>query len=164
MTKDQIFQAIYESWLGQTTRDSTWLFSSYESIHFLGLCILMGALLVVDLRLMGFFRRMPIASALNYTHFAVLGFALNLLSGIGFVVSDPFNYLTNPAFGLKMALVFLAGLNVAWFEFVERRRVLALAPDSDTHPGTKLVAGLSLGLWTLIIILGRLLPQFGLAG
>lgn len=161
---EQIVATIHDSWLGQTTRDVTWLFSTFETIHFVGLCILMGALLVVDLRLLGFMRRIPIAAALAYTHWAVFGFVLNLLSGIGFISSNPANYFDNPAFQVKMALVAVAGLNVLWFETVERRKVLAMAPEANPGADTKLVAALSLTLWVAIIVLGRVLPQFGQFG
>jgi hypothetical protein len=164
MSEHQVLLWFYGTWLGHVTREVSWLFAFFESVHFIGLCILMGALLLVDLRLIGFFKNVPIRSVLQFTHLAVLGFLINATSGLGFFCSDPFNYWHNPAFKLKMALVLIAGLNVAWFELAERHKVLALAPQADTDGLTKLVAVLSLCLWTAILLLGRLLPSFGING
>lgn len=155
---DPLLKWMEASWLGVMTRDIQWMFAFFETIHFIGLCILMGALLVVDLRLMGVLRFGSLRSVLSFTHVAIFGFILNLISGLGFLASAPYTYVNNPIFQVKLALIIVAGLNVLWFETVERRKVLALVEGVDTGADTKLVAGLSLVLWTLIIILGRFLP------
>ena len=160
MSLQDILIAIGSSWLGHITRDVKWVFPTLETIHFFGLSMLYGALLVVDVRLMGLFREIPLQRAMAFTRLAILGFVLNILSGIGFFTADPLMYWPNPAFRLKMALVVLAGLNVIWFEAALRPRLADLAPDADTDHRTKLAGGLSLALWTVILLLGRLLPQF----
>jgi hypothetical protein len=63
-----------------------------------------------------------------------------------------------------MLLILLAGLNLVYFEVFERRKVLALGDGVATGLDTKIVAGLSLTLWTLVIILGRFLPVTALGG
>ncbi len=164
MSEQLILQWLHDTWLGQVTREHEWIFPTFETLHFIGLSVLMGALLIVDLRLLGLFRRIPIQSALQFTHFAVVGFAINALTGIGLITSNPVNYWTNPAFKLKMALIVLAGLNLLYFETVERKKLRVMPGDADTLPDTKIVAGLSLTLWTTILVLGRILPQFSLIG
>lgn len=161
---EALMRALETSWLGDAVRGSEWVFPALETIHFVGLCILMGALLVVDLRLIGLYRQMPVRDVLKFTPWAIFGFAINLASGVAFVASDPFNYLTNPAFWVKMVLVVLAGINVIWFELAERRHLNSLGAGDDTAASTKATAALSLTLWVAIITAGRLLPQFGANG
>ncbi len=155
-----ILDAIKNLWLGEAIRDSAWLFPTLETFHFIGLCLLLGSMLLVDLRLTGIVKG-PVRPMLLYTRLAIAGFVINLLSGIGFFVSNPANYAANPLFWIKMGLVMLAGLNVAWFELVERREILALAEGAATPARAKFVAGLSLITWFAVIVLGRFLPVLG---
>ncbi len=155
-----ILQAIHDTALGEAIRNSAYLFPTLETIHFIGLCLLIGAMVLVDLRLVGFLRG-PIRPVLVFTRLAIAGFVINLLSGIGFFTSNPANYAGNPLFWVKMGAVMLAGLNVAWFELAERRELLAL-PEGAKPPGrTRVVAAMSLALWASVIVLGRYLPVLG---
>lgn len=143
--------------LGQLMRNSAWLFPMAEMLHFMGLSLLMGALLVVDFRLLGFSRNTPIDAVYQFLPLTAAGFGINLVTGILFCFSDPFRYFPNVAFRLKMLLVLLAGLNVLYFALT--------AYGKTAQPGTdgvanriKTVAALSLIFWTGVIILGRFIP------
>lgn len=155
---DPLMRWLEASWLGVVARDIAWMFAFFETVHFIALCILMGAMLVVDLRLLGVLRVGSLRSVLSFVHLAIFGFALNVITGLGFLASSPYTYIDNAIFQWKLILIVVAGLNVLWFETVERRKVLALVEGVETGADTKLVAGLSLVLWTSIIILGRFLP------
>ena len=115
MTEAAILTAIGESWLGRTMHELTWLFGVLETVHFIGLCLLMGAMLLVDLRLLGLMRQAPLRSVLRLLPLAIAGFLANLVSGLGFFASSPEAYWSNPALKLKMVLVLLAGLNALYF-------------------------------------------------
>ena len=151
---------VHDTSLGEAVRSLWWAFATLETLHFLGLCMLIGAMIVVDLRLIGYFKQASIKAVLVLTHVAIAGFVINTLSGIGFVASNPTVYYTNPAFRLKVLLIVIAGLNVAWFELKERKKLLALPEGADPDGETKFVATLSLVLWFGVLILGRLLPTF----
>jgi len=161
MNETVILAAIRASWIGQTVRDIPWMFSFLEFTHFVGLCVLFGSLLLVDLRLIGVLKIGNLRSVLKFTNWAIIGFAINLLSGIGFFFSNPVNYYQNPLFRAKMVFVLLAGLNVLYFELVERKKIEHLAAGETPATDTRIVAGLSLFLWTVVIILGRFLPTLG---
>ena len=161
MNETAILEAINNSWLGETVRSISWMFAALEFFHFFGLCLLFGALLLVDLRLIGVLRAGSVKSTLRFTNLAIAGFVINLISGIGFFASNPGNYWGNVLFKIKMILVILAGLNVIWFELMERKKIEALAEGEAPHADTKIVAGLSLLLWTALIVLGRFLPVLG---
>jgi hypothetical protein len=160
MTEVEILHRIRETWLGETVRESTWLFAAGETLHFIGLSMLFGALLIVDLRLLGFMRTVPMRAALAFLPFAIVGFVINLLTGIEFFVNDPFMYWPNPAFRLKMFLILMAGLNALAFTVMEHRHVLVLKDGESTSLFTKVTSALSLTLWLTIMLLGRLLPSF----
>ena len=162
MFDTSFLKPLHDSAISEAIRFSAWIFPTLETLHFIGLCLLVGALLVVDLRLMGVLQAGPVKSVLRLTHLAIAGFAINLLSGIGFFVSNPENYAQNPLFWAKMFLVLVAGLNVAWFEWAERQPLVALPEGMAIPSSTRLIAGLSLALWTGVIILGRFLPLLGI--
>jgi hypothetical protein len=160
MTETEILHLIRETWLGTTVRESRWLFAAGETLHFIGLSMMFGALLIVDLRLLGLMRSVPVRAALAFLPFAIVGFLINLATGIGFFANDPFMYWPNPAFRLKMFLILVAGLNAFIFTVMEHRHVLVLGANEETSLFTKATAALSLGLWLTIMLLGRLLPSF----
>ncbi len=148
------------AWPGAEVRGTSWLFSFGETLHFMGLCILLGALLVVDLRLMGFFKRLPVKSVLAFLPYAVFGFLINAATGWLFFTSNPSLYYGNPAFRIKMLLILLAGINALVFTVMEHRRVATLGPGMETPTLTKWTAAMSLILWFGVLLLGRLLPVF----
>jgi hypothetical protein len=162
MSQTAILEAFKHSWYGQLMTAVPWLFSAFETIHFVGLSLLIGALLFVDLRMLGFFKAVEIRTVLKLVPVAIFGFALNVITGLGFFCNDPAGYWTNPMFKLKLVFIALAGLNAGWFTVVEQRKLLAMADGEGEylHPSVRLTAALSLFLWFLVILAGRLLPTF----
>jgi len=160
MTEGEVLHWIKELPLGAAVRESRWLFAMGETLHLIGLCFMVGGLLIVDLRLLGFIRRVPMRAAVAFLPFVIFGFLINLATGIEFFTTDPFMYWPNPAFRLKMLLILLAGLNAVMFTVMEHRRVLVPAGGKNMGAYVKLTAGLSLSLWLAVILLGRLLPAF----
>jgi hypothetical protein len=160
MTEAEVLHWIKELPLGVAVRESRWLFAMGETFHFIGLCLMVGGLLIVDLRLLGYIRRVPMRAALAFLPFVIVGFLINLATGVEFFITDPFMYWPSPAFKLKMVLILLAGLNALVFTVMEHRRVLVLADGDDTGAYVKVTAGLSLSLWLAVLLLGRLLPAF----
>ena len=160
MTEVEVLHWIKDMPLGAAVRESRWLFAMGETFHFIGLCLMVGGLLVVDLRLLGFIRSAPTRTALNFLPFVIVGFLINLATGIEFFVTDPFMYWPNPAFKLKMFLILLAGVNALIFTVLDHPHKLVLADGKNTGAYVKLTAGLSLSLWLCVLLLGRLLPAF----
>jgi hypothetical protein len=160
MTEGEVLHWIKELPLGAAVRESRWMFAMGETFHFIGLCLMAGGLLIVDLRLLGFIRGVPMRTALAFLPFVIAGFLINLATGIEFFVTDPFMYWPNPAFRLKMLFILLAGLNALIFMVMAHRHALSLGDDESTGLVTKVTAGVSLSLWLGVILLGRLLPAF----
>lgn len=158
MTDKEIYYWITSTPLSQYMQQSQYAFSISETLHFFGLCLLLGAMLVIDLRLLGLMKRTPVEAVMKFVPVAVLGFALNVLTGIGFLAYNPEGYATNWMFWLKMGLVLLAGINMLYFSLVEHPRVLKTPTGESFTTITRFCAVLSLTLWMAVIIAGRLLP------
>lgn len=146
------------SMLGQLLRESTWLFPMAEILHFMGLCLLIGSLMVVDCRLLGLTRQVSLQAVYRFLPLSLLGFAINLLTGILFCFSDPFRYYPNMAFRIKMFLILLAGLNALWFKFAVYEKSLTLSELENPGRVAKTIAALSLLIWFAVIVFGRLIP------
>ncbi len=152
------FDWLGASWLGVASREVSWIFVAAETAHFIGLSLLFGSLLVIDLRVVGFARFINMQAAMKFIPIAIVGFAINLLSGITFIASNPERYGINIAFQWKMGLVLIAGLNALWFWFGEHKELSQLADGEDAEFKAKVIAAVSLLIWVVVIILGRFMP------
>ena len=141
-----------------------WTWPTLETFHFLGLCLLIGAVLIMDLRLIGFQRMIPLAAVHALMPVAIAGFAINLITGLGFLFGDPYLYVINYAFWVKMVLVLLAGLNFLLFLFKIEPSLATLGPHDATPVSAKAVGAASLVFWFGVLAYGRLLPYLGTGG
>lgn len=153
---DVLFE-IETSALGYLMRDSIWLFPTAEILHFMGLSLLIGSLLVVDCRLLGVVRGFPVEAVYKFLRLSLAGFSVNLATGIMFFFSDPFRYYPNIAFRIKMVFILLAGLNALYFA-IKVRSNSALTEGGEAGTAIKTVSTLSLLFWIGVIILGRFIP------
>ena len=145
----------------------TWLWAACETLHFMGLALLIGIAGFFDLRLLGFMRRVPLSAARDLIPWAIRGFVLNLVTGLVFFTTAPARYVNNGAFWFKMFFVLVAGLNAMFFETRLGARVLTMGADQDTPMPFKIVGAVSLFAWLAVLYFGRMLPyadQLGLSG
>ncbi|HUQ52972.1 MAG TPA: DUF6644 family protein [Gammaproteobacteria bacterium] len=150
--------------ISQAVLGYAWSWPTLESLHFLALCTLMGSLLIMDLRLIGFQRIIPLQAVHSLMPVAIVSFAINLITGLGFLFGDPRTYTANWAFWAKMILIVLAGLNfLVYFTRVEPM-ILKLGPNEATPPQAKMVGVFSLLFWFGVLSFGRLLPYLGTGG
>lgn len=159
------FQVQFEAWLRTFTTladfmQTRWAWPVVESVHFVGLTLLFGSIAVWDFRLMGFLRDMPAAAFHKLVPFATIGFAINLVSGSLFLVTFPDQYVYNAAFHLKMLCLILAGANVMVFYVTSFRRMAALGPGDQPPALGRLAGAVSLGLWMIVIVCGRMITFF----
>jgi len=139
----------------------SWLWPTCESLHFLGLCMLIGGAGFLDLRLMGFFRGVAIRDVKAFMPWAIAGFFINLTTGLLFLTMQPHLYLSSAVWWWKVIFLGVAGLNATFFETRLSHSALALAPDADMPRVLKLVGGLSLFSWFAVLYCGRMLPYLG---
>jgi len=139
---------------------AAWLWPLSETVHFIGLALLIGATGFFDLRLMGFMKRVPIAVARQYMPLALCGFGLNLTTGTMFFVAQPHQYVVSWAWWGKVAFLLVAGLNAAFFETTQGARLVAIGAGEDTPLVFKVVGAVSLVAWFAVLYFGRMLPFF----
>lgn len=153
-----VIETLNGSALNGLVMDNRFVFPILEMAHFIGLSLLFGSLLVVDLRIVGMARSVPIARVDVFVRLALVGFAINLVTGLLFLVGDSDRYLVNYAFWAKMGLIGLSGLNTIYFVGRIKPQLSAGIESADLSGGAKTVALLSLTFWSGVIILGRFIP------
>jgi hypothetical protein len=154
-------EAIIDSALTQWIQATYWLWPVMEITHFIGLTLLLGGLIVIDLRMAGFFRSIDPAATHKLLPAVILGFSLNLITGILFFYGDPMRYSINIGFQLKMLLVLLAGINAAMYHWKVDPILQTMDRNAASPPIAKVVAYTSLLSWTGVLLLGRLIPYVG---
>jgi hypothetical protein len=160
------FQVGLETALASFTRveafmeNTIYAWGMVESIHFIGLTLVLGSIAAWDLRLLGVIRDVPVAAFHRLVPFAVLGFGINIASGSLFLMTDPDQYVYNSAFHLKMLCVALAGVNVVVFYLTMFRRVNSLGPGAQPPALARLNGAVSLALWVTVIVCGRMITFY----
>lgn len=140
-----------------------WAWPIAEVLHYCGMSFMVGAVLLMDARLMGFFRHtISLHHIHSLTPWALLAFLLNAVTGVAFLSTRLNDYLSNPSFRFKAICLALAGVNFLLFWFVVRVRLLKLADDGDTDALAKAVGFSSVLLWALVIWGGRMIPVYGM--
>ena len=149
----RFFALCEHSAVGGAIRNSSWLFPVIEAFHLLGLAVIGGAVLVVDLRLFGFgLRRQPVAQlARDAQPWLIVSLMVMFATGALMFTSEAIKCYYHPAFWVKMTSLFLAIV----FTFTVRRKV-AMADETRMRPlWCKLVALVSVTLWAGVGIGGR---------
>jgi hypothetical protein len=139
----------------------SWWFPLLESLHVVAVALVVGAILMIDLRLLGVAARSYAVSALSrdLLRWSWLGFAMATVTGIGLFITRAYYYVGNPAFQAKLVLLLLAGVNIAVFHFVVARDQTTWDQAQSNAAATPLkakLAGLaSLLLWSGVVLAGR---------
>jgi hypothetical protein len=137
-----------------------WAWAASESIHFIGLCLLIGTVGMFDLRMIGLIKKIPVAAMHRLIPWGVFGYSLNLLTGLTFLAGLPDQYIYNPAFQFKISFMAVAGLNVALFYLTMYRRVAASEPQDEAPLPARIAGAVSLICWMGVIVSGRMLTFF----
>ena len=147
-----LFDWFEYTWLGVVVRESVWLFPVIEAVHLLGLCLLGGVVLTVDLRMLGLgLRRQSIADLAGALRPWLLGAVLLLfVTGVLLFLSEAVKCYYSRSFWVKMITLPIALV----FTFTVREQV-ARASNMQVTAGTRLAAGLSMILWFTVAAAGR---------
>ena len=142
--------------------DNDWVWPACEMTHFLGMALLIGTVGLVDLRILGVAKGLPIAQLEKLVPWGVAGFVMNVTTGFMFVagnpIGGPIEYLLNLSFQIKMSLVLIGGLNlIAFYVTGIARSLEAVGPSGEAARGAKIVAIVSLVSWFGVILFGRLI-------
>ena len=116
----------------------TWVWPASETLHFIGLCLLFGVALLVNLRMLGMMKSVPFAALHRLLPWGMVGFGINAMTGMLFFIAAPEQYTQNVAFHWKMALILLAGANVLYLTVFDE--AWTLGPGDDAPPRARAIA------------------------
>jgi hypothetical protein len=147
-------------WLESTAianaiRTIPWLYPAIETGHYIGLSLLVGGIMLIDLRVLGFARALPLKSMIGLLPFVWAGFLINVLTGSLLFIYGATNFGTNAAFLLKMGFMLLAGLNALAFDLSVRRSGGSWVAADRAPSLVKGFATLSLVFWICVVTTGR---------
>src|SRR5215470_6201355 len=144
-----IFKTIEESGISTWIRDSPSFFAYWFilSFHALGMGLLVGASVVIDLRLLGVAKDLPVAPLKGLYRIIWIGFWIQVASGALLLIAYPTKALTNPDFYIKLTLITLAVVVMRTLN----RRVFS---DSSLSDSAMMAKGRSLAMWSLVLWVG----------
>jgi uncharacterized membrane protein len=139
--------------------EKPWVWPASETLHFIGLFVIFGVVLLVNLRILGVMKSVSFAALHGLIPVGLIGFAVNMFTGMLFFIATPGQYTQNPAFLWKVILMVLAGANVLYLTVIDETFVIK-AGDNAPLTG-KLVAVATICMTIGIIYFGRMLPFIG---
>ncbi len=141
---------------------SKWWWTFMMIMHFLGLIMIVGTVGLLDLRIMGFLKQLPVAPVHRFLPWAMAGLGVNIVTGLLAFTGLPENYIYSGVFWLKMLSLLLLGLNAAAFYLTDIfAGVESLGAGEDAPISAKLIAASSLFLWFAVITFGRYIQPLG---
>ncbi|HEX7080034.1 MAG TPA: hypothetical protein VF329_03370 [Gammaproteobacteria bacterium] len=142
--------------LATAVAETVWAYPLLETVHAVGMAMLLGSLGLINLRVLGFKPELPLLGTRDLLPLAWLGFTFNAISGIALFTSDAIYFFSSYTFRVKLALILLAGVNAVLLGrkiFDEPAASAAETPSA----GAKWLAGASLTFWVGAAVAGRLI-------
>jgi hypothetical protein len=133
-------------------RSSTAGYPSMIALHALGMAIMVGLSLLLDLRILGWFAGIPFEALRRFFSLAWIGFGINFISGSFLFSAQATSYIVDWVFMSKMTLVLLGAITAGFLQ----PAVAKVAPGAQLSSGTKAVAGTAVVIWIVAIVMGRL--------
>jgi hypothetical protein len=135
----------------------TWWFPLLESIHVVSITLVLGAILMLDLRLIGVAARSNAITDMvrDLVPWALAAFIIAVITGLGLFITRASAHMNNPAFQLKLILIVLAGLNMGIFHFRFYRNVWQWNMAANIPIPVRIAGAGSLFLWAGVMLSGR---------
>jgi hypothetical protein len=130
-----------------------------ETLHFIGMSLMFGVLMIVNLRLVGWLRGMSFASVHRLLPFGLMGFGINFITGMFFFIAASEQYTQNVAFHWKVVLLMLAGVNYLVLTVYDE--AWAVPASAEAPLAGKLLGASALVLSVGVMYFGRMLPFIG---
>ena len=150
---------IHTASVANFVNNHTWVWPTAEIFHFIGLCLLFGVVLVVNLRMLGTMRGVPFAAFHSLLPLGMLGLGSNLITGMLFFIALPDQYTRNLSFHWKIVCLVMGGLTILYYTVFDES--LVLRPQHDPSMIGKAIAASGLILWLGVLYFGRMLPYIG---
>jgi hypothetical protein len=139
--------------------DHTWLWPSLEALHFIGLWLLFGVVLLVNLRMLGMMKAASFSALHRLLPWSVLGLGINVISGMMWVIATPEQYSSNVSFFWKMGFLMLAALNLLYLTTFDEPWQVGAGEDASF--ANKAIAFSAIASWVCVMYFGRMLPFLG---
>ena len=140
---------------------SQWWWVFMMTLHFVGLVLIVGTIGILNLRVLGFAKPLPIGPLNKLVPWGLAGFGINVVTGLLAFIGMSAYYTYNIAFMLKIVFVLLALASLALFYLTGAfRDCEGVGPGGEAPLRAKLSAGVSLVLWFAVIVLGRYIQPF----
>ena len=136
-------------------RTSIWMYPAFETGHYIGLSFLVGGIMLIDLRVLGVARSLPLRSMIGLLPWVWAGFIINVITGSLLFTYGATSFGTNGAFLLKMSFMVLAGLNAFAFQLATTRSSYDWVAQDRPPTTVKVFATLSFVLWLCVVTTGR---------
>jgi uncharacterized membrane protein len=136
-----------------------WVWPACETLHFLGMSLMFGVLMIVNLRLLGFMKAIPFPAVHRLLPFGILGFGVNFVTGMLFFIGEAGQYTQNVAFHYKMIFLMLAGANFLVLTVYDG--AWKLPAGADAPMWGKVLGASALLLSICVMYFGRMLPFIG---
>ncbi len=149
-----VLQLLHDAWFAAALRRATALYPFVNACHILAIGMVVGAVGILDLRLLGAFRGTPVgALAPVLTRVAAIGVTTAVLTGFLLFSVQPAAYAKNPAFLLKVGLVALGIANAVLLHRTGAWR--SVCAGGQISGGVKFHAAASLAIWVSALLAGR---------
>ncbi len=154
-----LFEVVQELPVSIAIRESLWVYPIIETAHVLGMCLFLGLVAMMDLRLVSATMRTAPVTEVQQRLFPwqMAGLAVMVSSGLLLVLSEPLRFYSNPFFQAKVILLILSVVNALTFHLTIYKRVA----EWDTQPvpplQVRMAGAISLVLWAGIVTAGRMI-------
>lgn len=150
----------YLAWLETTPiadaiRTTPWMYPTFESLHYIGLAMLVGGIMLIDLRTLGVGRSLPLRSMIGLLPWVWVGFLINVTTGTLLFIYGATAFGTRWPFLVKMTFLVLAGINALAFDLSTRRGGGKWIDEDKPPKAVAVFATLSLILWVAVVTAGR---------
>lgn len=147
-----------DSRLGIAMRSELWLYPIVEVVHIIGFVVLVGSVVMFDLRVLGLSKDIPVtALARHLLTWSVAALVLIVPAGLMMFTAHPHDFASNDIFILKLCLIATAGVNAALFHVGVYRSVTRWNTGTAAPAIAKVQAVFSMVLWVSVVLCGRLL-------
>ncbi|RJG06919.1 hypothetical protein D3870_13745 [Noviherbaspirillum cavernae] len=149
---------IANSAIGVAMRSELWLYPIVEVVHIIGFAVLVGSVVMFDLRVLGLSKDIAVtALARHLLRWGVTALLLIVPAGLLMFSAHPHDFASNEVFILKLSLIGIAGINAAVFHLGVYRSVSRWNTGAAAPGTAKVQAALSMVLWVTVVLCGRLL-------
>lgn len=153
-----VFDTLAATELAVFLRETAWAYPVLETLHILGIALVMGGILLFDLRLIGFNRDIPVSALSRHIiPWVVLGIAGNVVTGTLLFISDAAEFAANVSLRAKLVLIVLALANALAFRATVGRDVAAWDRGQMPPAAARIMGYLSIALWVGVVTAGRMM-------